>query len=65
MMAESRKNDPDKMISAKEIVKSYNISYQTVNHYTDFGLLEVKAKEVMSDSMTGSWWTSAYGRLLS
>jgi len=45
MMAETRKNSPDNMISAKEIVKSYNISYQTVNHYTDFGLLEVQAKK--------------------
>jgi DNA-binding transcriptional MerR regulator len=33
------------MISAKDIVKTYNISYQTVNHYTDFGLLQVMAKK--------------------
>jgi len=33
------------MISAKDIVKTYNISYQTVNHYTDFGLLQVLAKK--------------------
>ena len=33
------------MISAKEIVNSFGISYQTVNHYTDFGLLPVLAKK--------------------
>lgn len=34
----------EKLISAKEIVSTYNISYQTVNHYTDFGLLPVMIK---------------------
>ena len=34
----------EKMISAKEIIETYNISYQTVNHYTDFGLLPVLVK---------------------
>jgi DNA-binding transcriptional MerR regulator len=34
----------DKMISAKDIIIKYHISYQTVNHYTDFGLLPVSAK---------------------
>ena len=38
-------NEQDQMISAKEIVKTFHISYQTVNHYTDFGLLEVAAKK--------------------
>ena len=38
------KNNHNKMISAKDIVKTYHISYQTVNHYTDFGLLQVSAK---------------------
>lgn len=33
-----------KLISVKEIVKKYNISYQTVNHYTNFGLLDVITK---------------------
>jgi DNA-binding transcriptional MerR regulator len=33
------------MISAKEIVSGFGISYQTVNHYTDFGLLPVMAKK--------------------
>jgi len=34
----------DKMISAKDIISKYHVSYQTVNHYTDFGLLPVLAK---------------------
>lgn len=29
------------MILAKEIVKKYNISYQTLNYYTNIGLLKV------------------------
>ncbi|MFC1658260.1 MerR family transcriptional regulator [Candidatus Omnitrophota bacterium] len=33
------------VISAKEIVDRFRISYQTVNHYTDFGLLQVAFKE--------------------
>lgn len=32
------------MISAKDIINKYHVSYQTVNHYTDFGLLPVLAK---------------------
>jgi len=35
----------NKMISASDIMTRYNISYQTVNHYTDFGLLPVAAKK--------------------
>ena len=34
----------DEKISAKRIVTRYHISYQTVNHYTDFGLLPVQTK---------------------
>lgn len=34
----------NKMISVKEIMSKYNISYQTINHYTDFGLLPVQTK---------------------
>jgi len=34
-----------KLISAKEIIAKYNISYQTVNHYTDFGLLPMVEKK--------------------
>ena len=37
-------SNKEKMISAKEIVDTYKISYQTVNHYTDFGLLPVLVK---------------------
>lgn len=33
------------MISAKDIINKYHISYQTVNHYTDFGLLPVWVKK--------------------
>ncbi len=33
------------LISAKEIISKYNITYQTVNHYTDFGLLPMVAKK--------------------
>lgn len=38
-------NPQGKMISAKDITSKYNISYQTVNHYTDFGLLPVLLKK--------------------
>ena len=38
------KNRNMKLISAKEITSKYNISYQTVNHYTDFGLLPMVEK---------------------
>ncbi|MDD5194277.1 MAG: MerR family transcriptional regulator [Candidatus Omnitrophica bacterium] len=45
-MAENNKsNDQNKIISAKDIVTKYNITYQTVNHYTDFGLLPVLTKK--------------------
>lgn len=37
-------NHRKKMISAQDIMKQYRISYQTVNHYTDFGLLPVETK---------------------
>ncbi len=40
-----RNNKRNKMISVKDIINKYNISYQTVNHYTDFGLLPVLAKK--------------------
>lgn len=33
-----------RLISAQEIVKKYNITYQALNHYTNFGLLNVVAK---------------------
>jgi DNA-binding transcriptional MerR regulator len=37
--------EKNKMISAKEITSSYHITYQTVNHYTDLGLLPVMLKK--------------------
>jgi DNA-binding transcriptional MerR regulator len=44
-MVENNKNIKSaKLISAKEIISKYNISYQTVNHYTDFGLLPMVEK---------------------
>jgi hypothetical protein len=33
------------IISAREIVDQFHISYQTVNHYTDFGLLQIVFKQ--------------------
>ena len=45
-MGEKIKNlKTGKLISAKEITSKYNISYQTVNHYTDFGLLPMLIKK--------------------
>ena len=38
-------NKVDTVISAKEIIDRYHISYQTINHYTDFGLLQVAFKK--------------------
>jgi len=34
-----------KMISAKDIISEFNISYQTINNYTDRGFLNVVAKK--------------------
>lgn len=34
-----------KLITAKEIVKKFNITFQTINHYTNFGLLSVATKK--------------------
>jgi len=45
-MAKIKKNNKrNKMISVKDIINRYSISYQTVNHYTDFGLLPVLIKK--------------------
>ena len=41
----NNKTNNNIMISAKEIVDKFHISYQTVNHYTDFGLLQVVFKK--------------------
>ena len=45
MAAKNKKNRDAKLISAKEITSRYNITYQTVNHYTDFGLLPMVEKK--------------------
>ena len=39
------KNGERSLISAKDIVKEFNISYQIVNNYTDLGLLDVVTKK--------------------
>lgn len=38
-------NPQKRMISAKDVIKRYKITYQTINHYTDFGLLPVLVKK--------------------
>lgn len=40
-----KNNKNNSIISAREIVGKFRISYQTVNHYTDFGLLQVAFKQ--------------------
>jgi DNA-binding transcriptional MerR regulator len=44
-MAKGRRNNNHKVLSVKDIMKKYKLSYQTVNHYTDFGLLQVSLKK--------------------
>jgi DNA-binding transcriptional MerR regulator len=44
-VARKSKNSDGGNISVKEIMKRYKLSYQTVNHYTDFGLLPVPQKK--------------------
>ena len=34
-----------KLISSKEIVKKFNLTYQTVNHYTNINLLHVVTRK--------------------
>ena len=38
------KHNNNKMISAKDLMSKYKVTYQTVNHYTDFGLLPMVGK---------------------
>lgn len=38
-------NKENKMLTVKEIMQEYNLTYQTVNHYTDFGLLPIALKK--------------------
>ena len=35
----------DRLIVADDIVNKHKISYQTVNHYTNFGLLTISARK--------------------
>lgn len=44
MMVNNKRNSKRKLVSAQEIVKRYGITYQTVNHYTNSGLLQVVNK---------------------
>jgi len=44
-MVTSTKEKNNRLISAKEIVSTFHITYQTVNHYTDFGLLPVLTRK--------------------
>jgi DNA-binding transcriptional MerR regulator len=43
-MSNSKVEEND-MITAKEIMREFNVSYQIVNHYTNFGLLPVLIKK--------------------
>lgn len=45
MAKKAKNNNQNKMLSAKDIMTRHNISYQTVNHYTDIGLLSVAVKQ--------------------
>jgi DNA-binding transcriptional MerR regulator len=44
-MATNNKNNKHRMVSVKDIISKHHLSYQTVNHYTNFGLLPVLAKK--------------------
>jgi hypothetical protein len=43
-MTNNRVEEND-LITAKEIMREFNVSYQIVNHYTNFGLLPVIIKK--------------------
>ena len=44
-MNQEENNEAKNILSAKDIIRIYHITYQTVNHYTDFGLLPVLMKK--------------------
>ena len=44
-MVKRRDKRRNKTITARDIADKFNITYQSVNHYTDFGLLPVLTKE--------------------
>ena len=45
MQNNNHNHTKNKLISSKEIVKKYNLTYQTVNHYTNINLLNVVTKQ--------------------
>ena len=45
MSEKRRSKNGNKTYSVKDIMRRYELSYQTINHYTDFGLLRVSAKK--------------------
>jgi len=45
MEKKNMSNQHNGMISAKDIMHKYSISYHAVNHYTDFGLLSLAFKK--------------------
>lgn len=45
MLNRVRESKDSRLVSAKEIASKYGISYQTVNHYTDFGLFSLVMKK--------------------
>jgi DNA-binding transcriptional MerR regulator len=34
-----------RLVSAKDIIAKYHLTYQTINYYTDFGLLSMVCKK--------------------
>jgi len=44
-MIKKSNNHLDNIISAKDIMQRYHLTYQTVNHYTDLGLLPLTFKK--------------------
>lgn len=44
-MLQSQLQDNGLLISSQEIVKRYDISYQTLNYYTSIGLLVVRKRK--------------------
>lgn len=40
-----KNGDSKNMISSQQISKQYNMSYQTINYYTNLGLLIVKKRK--------------------
>jgi DNA-binding transcriptional MerR regulator len=45
MPSKNNKKMNHSTLSVKEIMRKYKLSYQTVNHYTDFGLLPISSKK--------------------